>query len=141
MRKIFIAVSIMAMLSTAVPADAGARGQIRLAVAHPSVPHAVWASGARSNGIVGWVFRVPPTADEATYQMLVTGGATGLETTDVYFYEDWPNGSGPGTPCAIRVARESLEGESGTICPGPQVPAWGIVVLVAGTNATFTLTY
>lgn len=142
MRRSPVLASIALVLSLVVPAHAGtARGYITAPAAHPTVARAAWEANPRNNGLTGWVFRLDGGADDATYSAVVERGATGVETIDLYFYEDLGDGSGPGRPCNVAVTDETLKTESGTICPGPQVGAWGVAVLVAGADARFVVSY
>jgi hypothetical protein len=143
MRRSVIGACILAMLSVVAPAEAGGleRGSVRVPVANPAVPNAAWDAKVRANGETGWIFPLNPSADDAEYTLVTTGGLTGVENLDAYFYEDAPDGSGPGRICRVAPREQGIHSETGVMCPGPQVAAWGIVVLTTGANATFTLTW
>jgi len=130
------------VLAFGLPAQAGGtRGRVALSVGHPTVAASSWHLSRSSNGLTGWVFRLDADADDAAYTMVTTGGTTGVEVLDAYFYEDMGDGSGPGRPCAVAFRDVDRRTETGVICPGPQVGAWGVVVLVAGADARFSLTW
>ena len=131
----------MLVLALAMPAHAGGeRGRVMVPVASPTIPRAAYLASPGSNGLTGWVFRLDPATGGGHYTLTVTQGATGFEDADVYFYEDLPDGSGPGAPCPVSRSAQRGGTETGTICPGPQTAAWAIVVLATGADARFSFT-
>lgn len=141
MTRIRFAACALVVLSSLMPASAGGseRGRVMFATGHPATARQAveWSRGM--NGVFGWVFRLAPHADDAPYELTVKNGLTGVENADVYFYTD--GGNRPGDPCLVSPTVEERRSETGYICPGPDVGGWGVVVLVAGANAQFSIDY
>ena len=90
-------------------------------------------SGGAINGMIGYVFRL--TGSKASFSLTKTGGTTGIESFDIFFYSD--AGGEPGT---VLAAYNSCSGQevfcdkSGAIPAGSQ---WAFVTLVLGANGAF----
>lgn len=123
-------------------------GSIRLpAVAPEAAKRASNHLGDQANGVIGWVVRLPPDADGKPYTLERTTPLPG--NPDVYFYED--DDGRLGEICNPSYAEEGMVGlgngyvlsdrETGTICPGPQVAAYALVVLFSGANVGFRLSF
>lgn len=102
----------------------------------PQLAIEAWdALGRDGNGMFGYVFRIAGGGD--TFALTTRSGATGLESFDLYFYEQGV-GNRPG----------ALIEPPHDLCPGGQlvcnkfgdVPAnaaWAVVTLGTGANGTF----
>jgi hypothetical protein len=122
------------------PAPNPYSGSVELPAAG-SLPARVAYTGSGSNGhVVGDVFRLQPGADGRAYTIARTGGMTGTENLDAYFYTGGEDG--PDQQCGRLDAHDGDDGkETGTICPGSDVAGWAIVVLRSGMHASFTFAY
>ena len=141
MRRVSVLASIMVMLAVVVPARAGGNnGRVSLAAVSPAIPRSAYEASRATNGVLGWVFKLDAGADDSTYSMEIRRGGSGFEELDVYFYEGKAHGQ-IGDICPVLVQREGPKTETGVICPGPMEAEWGIAVLVAGSDAHFSITY
>lgn len=112
-------------------------GTVSLPVLTPQVARVAYAAGV-PNRVVADVFKLPVAADGRMYTLKLTGGATGFENPDVYFYQG--TDTTIGDICTTDAHESDPKTETGTICPRAQDHvAWAVVVLRAGAQASFTL--
>lgn len=131
-----ITVCSLALLAIAFPARASTvSGHIDTAVATPTIPRTVYMTVPGSNGLTGYVARIASSTVERSYSLARTAGTTREDDLDAWFYRDI---DGTGEPCPRAAHPDGDGGETGKICPGA---AWVVVVLFAGANVDFTLTY
>lgn len=93
-------------------------------------------SGGAINGIVGYVFKL---GAKSNFTLRETGGMTGIESFDIFFYDE-QNGM-PGNslePVYNRCpAQELFCDKAGPIPAGAK---WAVITLVLGANGTFRYT-
>lgn len=139
-RRLALIVSVCALLG-AVPARAeifSHTGAVSVSIVSPQAARIARVAGV-PNGVVADVFALPASADGRTYTLKKTGGATGLENPDVYFYQGTDTAIGDG--CTTDAYESDPATETGTVCPRTQdKAAWAIVLLRVGAQATYTLT-
>jgi hypothetical protein len=121
-----------------------ATGSVQLPAPSSAAARALYMYDAATNGTLGYAFRLHGNPVAAPYTLRRTGGATGFENLDVYFYSDVADGSGF---CVPKVTRNDYDAETGVVCGDS--PGWAIVIIglgsmggaSAGANAAFTFTY
>lgn len=146
-KRSLVALAALAVLAALPPARAlppSESGTVRLAAATPIVQRLLF-NQTGDNGTVGYVIEIPKSADGKEYVLRKTSGATGRENLDVYFYADLSGSQGnqcnDGTTSS-KVPWEPEDQEAGVMCPeSERTVAWAIVVLSAGANAGFTLSW
>lgn len=135
-----VAASLMGVASPAASAPPLTGTVIGTAVA-PAGPKAAYnVAGPLTNGVIGYVFPLLPSADGKPYTLTKTTSLPG--NVDVWFYTD--DGGKIGDVCSPVVTSENgtvlnSSSESGVICPGSQTAAWAVVVLFSGVNLSFSL--
>jgi hypothetical protein len=136
------AVLLLAVLALAVMparADQTTTGTVRTGVLSPTPARLAFNASTSNNGLLGFVFALPPGADGKRYTLKRTSGPTGVEDLDAYFYTRLDSDMGA---CDTgQDLKETGDTETGTICPAAnQNGAWAIVVIKAGANTSFSFT-
>lgn len=135
MHRFAVTLMVAALLFSAVPAHAQTvNGFIMLPdFGTPAIARTYYTQTS-TNGPFGYVFRV--TTKGSFSLRTLPGGGTGVESFDIFFYDD---ASGkPGN--ALNPAYNTCPSQEITCDKAGAIPAgakWGIITLVLGYNGTF----
>lgn len=138
-RSAVLLLAALALTGGPVNAAPPTTGTVRLGVFTPSPARMLYNASSSNNGLVGYVFALPPGSDGKGYTLKRESGPTGFEDLDAYFYTSLASDMGA---CDTgQDLKENGSTETGTICPNAsQNGAYAIIVIKAGANTTFSFT-